>query len=325
VADRLAAGPKPTPHAVGRPQGTRRGARRFPERWALMSPGVLAMVMVLLVPLAYAGYLSLFHYNLTDPLNRSFAGTANYRTFLGDARFSAAITTTLVLAFGATALEFLLGFALALALAKPGLRGRDAYLAVLVVPMLMPYVAGGLIWLLMLHPTLGIVNYLITTILGTDPPSWLSTPGMARLTIILVDAWHNTSWMVLILLAGLLSLPEEPYGAASVDGAGALARFRYITLPLLRPTILTALVIKLIGALLSFDLIYVLTQGGPGESTQTLSFYIWRLAFQDLDIGAAAAASYGFFVVIALLVLVLMRLLPDPVRASSGRRLRRAG
>jgi multiple sugar transport system permease protein len=308
----------PAPPAIdSRRRGGRR--RRYPERWALVSPAVLAMVMVLLLPLFYALYLSFIHYDLTDPANHGYTGLTNYRAFFDDGRFKSALRNTALLAAGATVLEFVLGFVIALALAKPGLRGRNWYLTILIVPMLMPYVAGGLIWLLLLHPTLGIVNYVIS-LLGPGAPQWLSSPGMARLTIILVDAWHNTGWMVLILLAGLLALPEEPYQAASADGAGVLQRFRYVTLPLLRPTILTALVIKLIGALLSFDLIYILTQGGPGDSTQTLSFYIWRIAFQDLDIGKAAAASYAFFVVIVLLVLVLMRLLPDATRGSDARR-----
>ncbi len=281
-----------------------------------VTPAVLAMVLVLLLPLLYAFYLSFVHYELTDPLNRDFTGLDNYRGFFEDDRFPAALRNTVLLASAATALEFVVGFALALALAKPGLRGRNAYLAILIVPMLMPYVAGGLIWLLLLHPTLGIVNYFIS-VLGADAPGWLSSPGMARLTIILIDAWHNTSWMALILLSGLLSLPKETYDAAYVDGAGAIARFRYVTLPLLRPTILLAVVIKLIGSLLTFDLVYVVTQGGPGESTQTLSFYIWRVAFQDLDLGKAAAASYVFFAVVAVLVLILMRLLPDPTREST--------
>jgi multiple sugar transport system permease protein len=290
-----------------------------PERWRFMTPALLAMVFVLLLPLLYALYLSFQHNVLTEPLDRGFDGTANYGAFLHDDRFWTAARNTGILALGATSLEFILGFMIALSLAKPGLRGRNMYLSILLVPMLMPYIAGGLIWLLMLHPTLGIVNYSISET-GLSPPAWLSSPDLARTTIILVDAWHNTSWMTLILFAGLVSLPEEPYSAAKVDGAGPIRSFVHVTLPLMRPTILTALIVKLIASLLTYDLIYVMTQGGPGRATETLSYYIYRVAFQDLDLGKAAAAAYTFLLLICTIILVLIRVLPHPTSEPARRR-----
>jgi multiple sugar transport system permease protein len=299
-------------------RGSSRAAALLPERWRFITPALLAMVFVLLLPLLYALYLSFQHYVLTEPLERGFDGLGNYRAFVDDDRFWIATRNTAILASGATALQFVLGFGLALCLAKPGLRGRNIYLSILLVPMLMPYIAGGLIWLLLLHPTLGIVNYGFAEG-GLSAPEWLSSPAWARTTIILVDSWHNTSWMALILFAGLLSLPAEPFAAAKVDGAGPIRTFMYVTLPLMRPTILTALIVKLIASLLTYDLIYVMTQGGPGRATETLSYYIYRVAFQDLDLGKAAATSYTFLLLICAIILLLIRVLPDPTAPARRR------
>jgi multiple sugar transport system permease protein len=211
--------------------------------------------------------------------------------------------------------QFVVGFALALALARRNLVGRNVYLSILLVPMLMPYVAGGLIWLLLLNPTQGIVNYL-SSLVGGPTPAWLADPTLARITIILVDSWHNTAWTVFILLSGLLMLPQESLDAAEIDGAGKVRTFFYITVPLMKPVILVALVIRLISSLMTFDLIYIMTSGGPGTSTETLSFYIYRLAFKSLNLGEAAAASIAFLLVVTGLVMLLIRLLPDPTAAT---------
>jgi multiple sugar transport system permease protein len=213
--------------------------------------------------------------------------------------------------------QFVLGFAIALCLARRNLKGRNFYLSILLVPMLMPYVAGGLIWLMLLNPTQGIINY-VGGQAGLPTPAWLADPTLARVTIVLVDTWHNAAWTVFILLSGLLALPQESLDAAAIDGAGKIRTFLHITLPLMKPVILVALIIRLISSLMTFDLIYVMTGGGPGTSTETLSFYIYRLAFQSLNLGEAAAASFAFLVVVVGLVAVLMRLLPDPTAASTA-------
>lgn len=291
-----------------------RRAGREPSRWLFVSPSLLAITAVLGLPILYAFHLSLQKYVLDEPGVRGFNGVHNYTAFLHDSLFWTSVENTLLISIGAVLVQFVLGFAIALCLARRGLRGRNFYLSVLLIPMLMPYVAGGLIWLMLLNPDQGIFNYVLGQV-GVPNTAWLASPTLARITIILVDSWHNTAWTVFILFSGLLALPQESLDAAAVDGAGRLRTFFHVTLPLMKPVILVALIIRLISSLMTFDLIYVMTSGGPGTSTETLSFYIYRLAFRSLNLGEAAAASFAFLAVIVGLVVLLMRLLPDPTAA----------
>jgi multiple sugar transport system permease protein len=205
-------------------------------------------------------------------------------------------------------LEILIGFGLAMLLNNRRLVGRDLYLLVLLIPMLMPPITVGLIWRLLLHPELGIINYFLG-LGGLPQPSWLGDPRLAMVTIIIVDIWHETSFVILILLAGLTSLPDELYEAAMIDGASGRQQFRYLTLPLMMPTLLVATLIRLIAALKTYDLVYILTRGGPGISTETVSYYIYRVAFVFLDMGTSAAMSFLLLILIVILTLVLMRVM----------------
>jgi multiple sugar transport system permease protein len=288
--------------------------RQAGTRWLFLSPSLIAITAVLGFPIVYAFHLSLEKDILDQPSVKGFNGVHNYTAFLHDSLFWTSVKNTLLLSIGACLVQFVLGFAIALSLARRNLRGRNWYLSILLVPMLMPYVAGGLIWLMLLNPTQGMVNYL-SGLVGGPTPAWLASPSLARLTIILVDSWHNTAWTVFILLSGLLMLPQESLDAASIDGAGKVRTFFHVTLPLMKPVILVALIIRLISSLMTFDLVYVMTSGGPGTATETLSFYIYRLAFKSLNIGEAAAASFAFLLVVIGLVALLIRLLPDPTAA----------
>jgi multiple sugar transport system permease protein len=174
--------------------------------------------------------------------------------------------------------------------------------------MLMPPITVGLIWRLLLHPELGIINYFLG-LTGLPQPAWLGDPRLAMITVIIVDIWHETSFILLILLAGLTSLPDELYEAAMIDGASAPQQFRFLTVPLMMPTILVATLIRMIAALKTYDLIYILTRGGPGISTETISYYIYRVAFVFLDMGSSAAMSFILLILIVILTLVLMRVL----------------
>ena len=161
-------------------------------------------------------------------------------------------------------------------------------------------VVVGLIWRMFLHPTLGIVNYLLGTI-GLGPVNWLGDPTNAFWTLVMVDIWHQVSFMVVLLLAGLAALPREPYEAARLEGAGAIRAFLYVTLPLMRPVIAVTLLIRLIFAVRTYDLIYIMTRGGPGTATDLVSYFIYRQAFVSLNLGEAAAMS----VILMAIVLVL--------------------
>ena len=161
-------------------------------------------------------------------------------------------------------------------------RFKAIYYAILLCPLLMNPVIVGLIWRMFLHPNLGIVNYLLSVV-GIAPVNWLGSTSVAIWTIILVDIWHQVSFMIVLLLAGLSALPKEPYEAARVDGASPLQCFWRITLPLMRPVIIVTLLIRLIFAVKTYDLIYIMTRGGPGVSTDFVSYFIYRTAFVSAE------------------------------------------
>ena len=196
-------------------------------------------------------------------------------------------------------LEFLLGFTVALMLNAVE-RGKNVYYLILLFPLLMNPVVVGLIWRMFLHPVLGIVNYLLSTI-GIGAVNWLGDPSNAFWTIVLVDIWHQVSFMIVLLLAGLSALPREPYEAARMEGASTLQTFLHVTLPLMRPVIVVTLLIRLIFAVRTYDLIYIMTRGGPGQATDLVSYFIYRQAFVSLNIGQASAMS----VILLLIVLAL--------------------
>jgi multiple sugar transport system permease protein len=151
-----------------------------------------------------------------------------------------------------------------------------------------------------LHPELGIANYVLGLV-GLGPVNWLGDPRNAFWTLVVVDIWHQVSFMIVLLLAGLASLPKEPYEAARMEGAGTLACFWHVTLPLMRPVILVTLLIRLIFAVRTYDLVYIMTRGGPGQATDLVSYFIYRQAFVGLNIGQASALA----VLLLLIVLVL--------------------
>jgi multiple sugar transport system permease protein len=164
----------------------------------------------------------------------------------------------------------------------------------------------GLIWRLLLHPDLGALNWAMELV-GLPGQEWLSRTDTAMPAVIGVDAWHETSLMLVVLLAGLTSLPKEPFEAATVDGASKWQMFWSITLPLMMPIVLIAALIRMIAAMKTYDLIYILTSGGPGGATETISFRIWKVGFTNLDMGRAAAASILLLLAIMALTLVLIR------------------
>jgi multiple sugar transport system permease protein len=273
--------------------------------WLVSAPGLAALFAVILFPVIWAFWTSLHDYTLIAPNFETFTGTANYRTAIEDGEFRHSMWLTAFFVAAVVALEFLLGFAVALMLNSVE-RFKPIYYAILLCPLLMNPVIGGLIWRMFLHPQLGIVNYLLSLI-GIPAVDWLGSTSIAIWTIVLVDIWHQVSFMIVLLLAGLAALPREPYEAARVDGASALASFWHITLPLMRPVIIVTLLIRAIFAVKTYDLIYIMTRGGPGISTDFVSYFIYRTAFVSLNIGEASAMSLILLVVILALCAYLYR------------------
>jgi multiple sugar transport system permease protein len=276
-------------------------------RWRLLVPLFVALLVVDAFPLAYAaiGSLQRFLLSGTD-LSRPFIGLDNYIEFATSDAFLNAAKVTLVLSAAVVTLETLIAFGLGLLLTLPNLRFRGIYLLIVMVPLLLSPVAVGLSWRLILHPDLGVLNWILGLV-GIPKMAWLGDVNLALPTIIAVDVWHETSVLILMFYAGLSSLPREPIEAAKVDGASGWQSLRYITVPLMVPIIVVAVLIRLVSAVKTYDLVYILTRGGPGTSTETISYLIWRTGLAGpLDIGQAAAGSIILlFVIVGLTVLLL--------------------
>jgi multiple sugar transport system permease protein len=298
----------PTPVAASR-ASTRRRPSDAPFRWGMTLPTIVALLAVVAFPLAFALYVSLHDYDLTKGGIGDFTGPANYVAILGADLYQTAARNTVVYSVSVVLLELLVALGLSLLLNQPGLRFRAVYLAILLIPLLVSPVAVGLFWRLLLHPDLGALNWMFGLV-GLPKQEWLSGQSTAMPTVIGVDVWHETSLMIVIILAGLTALPRDPIEAAMVDGASRWQILRTVTLPLLAPVMLVAALIRMISAFKTYDLIYILTRGGPGTATETISYTIWKQAFTSLEMGKAAAASFLLLVAILILTIILIRVMP---------------
>jgi len=272
-----------------------------------MIPSLAVMAAVVAVPLLFSLIVSFYGYTFVNPTFNVFLGFGNYRTALSDPYFWHSLWVTVKFVVFVVSIEFTLGFIIALMLNRK-IRFKRVYYTILTLPMVMSPVAVGLIWKMLLHPDLGVLNYFLGLI-GIGPINWLADSTTAFWSVLMVDIWQQISFMILLLLAGLVSLPKEPYEAATIDGANEFQKLFYITIPLMRPVMVAAIIIRTIFAFRTFDLIYVLTRGGPGVSTEVLSYFIYRKTFMGLNLAEASATSYVllgvvmFFVVIAFKVI----------------------
>ena len=261
---------------------------------ALMAPTALFAMAVTLVPLAYLVRTSVQEYRLGQ--SPTFVGLQNYRHFLIDESFRASLLTTLVFTVAATGVEFVLGLALALLL-KEEFSFQGLIRSSLIVPMVIAPVVVGIIWRLLYGADVGLFSFAVNALTGRTV-NVLSNPRLALPALILVDVWEWTPFMFLLLLAGIQSLPQEPFEAARVDGAGPWNVFLHLTMPMLRPVIVVAILIRALDAFTVFDQVFVLTQGGPGTATEVATLMIYKSAFRFSQFGYAAAMA------IALLVLI---------------------
>jgi multiple sugar transport system permease protein len=288
--------------------------RWIPFRIRMVTPVILVLLLVVGFPLAYSLWISLHDYDLTEGGIGDFVGTFNFRKVVHMEPFHVAAQNTIELTISVVLIELAIALGLAMLLNQPGLRFKNVYLAILLIPLLVSPVAVGLIWRLLLHPDLGAINWALHG-LGLPGQEWLGRQSTAMPAVIGVDTWHETSLLLVILLAGLTSLPKDPVEAATVDGASKWQIFYSIILPLLAPVMLVAVLIRMIAAMKTYDLIYILTSGGPGSSTETISFRIWKLGFTALDMGKAGAASILLLVVILAMTIVLTRVMNIDVEA----------
>ncbi len=233
-------------------------------------------------------------------------GLDNYRLLLGDQKFWNGLWVTFYLYVIALAAQLVLGLYLALLLNRVR-RFRRLLRSLLISPFVLPPVVVGLMWLVILDPSIGAANYLLAA-LGLPPSLWLASPGLVVPTVALINTWQWTPFIALILLAGLQALPADVFEAAAINGAHGFALLRRITLPLLAPSIVTAATLRSVDLLRFFDVIYVTTQGGPGDASETLNIYGFRQGFVFLNIGYACALMVALTVLVLAMVGLLARL-----------------
>ena len=271
----------------------------------LIAPTIVVLLSLSIYPLIYAVKIS-FQTGVGDAARWTFA---NFTRLASDRFFLEALAHTFIYAAIALTFEFLLGLGLALLLDGP-LRGRSLFRSALLIPMMLPPVVVGVVWRLMLNPDFGAVNGTLKgSGVNTEALTWTASPVLAFVSVIAVDIWQWTPFIFLVLLAGLQAIPQEPYEAAVIDGSSAWQTFRHITLPLLKPAILIALLLRTMDLLRVFDQIFILTQGGPGFSTETVSLYIYRTAFRFSDFGYAAAMSFVLLILTNIVSVGYIRLL----------------
>ncbi len=270
--------------------------------YLLIAPTVAVLFALSIYPLIYSIKISF-------QSGSGSATLANFTRLVSDQFFLTALAHTFVYAAIALTIEFLIGLGLALLLNEK-LRGRNAFRALLLLPMMLPPVVVGVVWRLMLNSNFGALNGTLKSFgLNTESLTWTASPKLAMASVILADVWQWTPFMFLILLAGLQAIPQEPYEAALIDGSNAWRTFRHVTLPLLKPAILIALLLRTMDLLRVFDHIFILTEGGPGFATETLSLYIYRTAFRFSNFGYAAAMSFVLLVITNLISAGYIRLL----------------
>jgi len=276
-------------------------------RWFLL-PGLVFLFAIDLIPLAYSGWVSFYNWWLVRPRDVRFVGLANYARFADDPEFTRAVVVTTLFTVGAVLVEFLAGLGLALLFAQP-IKFLRPIRVLLLLPLFVVPVVGATMW------RVGVLNYYLGAV-GLGPLPWLSDPRLALVSITLVDAWRTIPFMFLVMYAGLEVLPAELFEAAAVDGASRWQSFRHITVPLLTYIMLLAILIRGMDAFREFDIIFVLTGGGPGTATQTIQILNYR-AFGLGHMGEANAIGIVTLIIVAVMCFVLMRAILRPQGARS--------
>ncbi|GGA94781.1 ABC transporter permease [Brucella endophytica] len=271
---------------------------------ALSAPAVLFTVSMIAFPVVYTIWLGFHSFSTTG--EASFTGFANYSTLIHDGEFWNGLYVTLALYLLSLMLQLAGGIYLAMLLFNSK-RLSGLMRSLLISPFMMPPVVAGMMWLVILDPSLGAANYILTSI-GLPPSEWLASPTWVIPTITLIETWQWAPYVALIVLGGLQSLPPSVYEAAQIDGASSAHIFRRITLPLLLPTIVTAAVLRSVDLLRFFDIIYITTQGGPGNASNTLNIYGFRVGFEFFNIGYASALMITLSAIVLAAVLMLSRL-----------------
>lgn len=275
--------------------------------WSMVAPALLLTVTFALYPVVDSFWLSLHHIFIGVPqLGSRFVGPENYLALMGDPTARQALLVTLGFVLLSTVLELFCGLMIALVIHEQ-FRGRGLVRAAILIPWAIPTVVASQLWRYIFNDQYGFANLLLFGDRITAYIPWLAYPSLAFGIVVLADVWKTSSFAALLILAGLQLIPDDLYDAARVDGARAWQRFRHITLPLLKPALLLALLFRTMDAFRVFDLVFVMTQGGPGDATQVLQFYGYQTLFTEGRIGYGSAVSVTVFLMILALSFIYLR------------------
>lgn len=295
------------------PAGHRRGWRQDLTGWAFAAPFVILFGIFLALPILVSFLLSFTSFGLRDiqnPVGTSFVGVKNYADLLSDPKFWKALGNTAYFVVVGVPLTLVLGLLIANALSRGITRFRTAFRVGYYLPVITSIVAIAVVWRFLLNPDIGLINLLLEKI-GINGPNWLANPALAMPSIIAMAVWRNVGFAMVVFIAGLQAIPTVLYEAASIDGAGRWASFRNVTLPMLRPTILFMLVITTIGYLQLFEEPFVMTKGGPLDSTLSVTMYMYQQGFTFFHQGYASAIAYVLFVIVAVIAFLQFRFLRE--------------
>ena len=279
----------------------------FRHKFVFLFPGLFVLIGILIFPIIFTIRLSLSGWNSYTP-EMNFIGITNYiRLFTDDPRFWESFFRLSFLSVSTVVLQYIIGFALALTVWRE-IKFKSFFRVIFLIPMMTTPVIMTVIWRTFFHESLGPLNDLLGR-LGVEPILWLSDPVIAKFTVIIVEVWQWTPFMFLLLLAGLLSLPKEPFLAAAIDGASSFRKFVYVTFPLMAPISIGAIIIRLIEASKIMDTVFVLTSGGPGTATETSSFYIYIKGLREFQMGYAATLSFTYLVIMIISLTIIAKVL----------------
>lgn len=276
------------------------------QKYIFLLPGLLALIAIIIFPLLFTIRVSFSSWDVVFQ-GLDFIGGKNYARMVEDLRFWESLGRLTLMACVSVLLEYVLGFGLAL-LVWRDIKLKRFFRVLFLVPMMTTPVIMSVIWRTILHESLGPANDLVT-LFGFDPVPWLSVGGTAFMSVIIVEVWQWTSFLFLLLLAGLLSLPKEPFQAAAIDGAGPIRTFFSVIFPMMAPISIGAIIIRLIEASKIMESVYVLTQGGPGTATETSSYYIYIRGLRDFQIGYAASLSLTYLVIMIISLTIIAKTL----------------
>ncbi|MDH3675376.1 MAG: sugar ABC transporter permease [Anaerolineae bacterium] len=279
-------------------------SHRISVGYFFIGPALIILVITSVYPVVYSLVLSTFDWKWGTDMD--FVGLRNYTRLLTSSSFWQILGHTLYFTVGAVTVEMTLGLGLAVVVNRLGF-GVGVIRTLLLTPLMVSGIIVSLMWKILLDPTLGIVNYLFRQ-LGLPTLAWLGATNTAMPSIILIDSWWQTAFVFIVLSAGLQSLPREPFEAAEVDGASGWQSFRYLTLPMLRPVLLTVLIFRTIDTLKVFDIIFGTTGGGPAQSTEVVQTLAYRTAFDFLQLSRSMTIMVIFSIIILAISLVYLRM-----------------